>query len=75
MADIESVILAELATIKSENRDTRDRVIALQEQIKPLSAFETRLAGLERWRWIIYGAAGASTISVGTTFFNVVRGA
>lgn len=71
---LEDVILAELSTIKAENRDTRDRVIALQEQIKPLAAVEQRLTALERWRWIVYGAAGATTVSVGTTFFNVVRG-
>ena len=72
--DSESIILAELSTIKSELRDTRDRVITVQEQIRPFAAFELRLAALERWRWVIYGAAGATTVSVGTTFFNVIRG-
>lgn len=73
--DSESIILDELRTIKQELRDTRDRVITVQEQIRPFAAFEVRLSALEKWRWIVYGAAGASTVSMGTTFFNVVRGA
>lgn len=76
--EIERLILEELRLMRAENRDVRDRVIALQTQMAELMGdvptHETRISTLERWRWSIPGTVALAVAAFGTSGFKLITG-
>ena len=52
--------------------EIRDRVIRIEEQLKPIPDHEQRLRALEQWKWGLLGVSGLLT--TGFTFYASTKG-
>lgn len=71
----EDRILDKLDRIEEQGRNLLVGVTQLQEQVKAVPKLEDRVTGLEKWRWMVMGALGASGVSLATQVYGVLRGA
>lgn len=73
MDDIERV-LDELRDMRTENREVRDKLVALATRMEDVPELKAKVAGLERWRWTAMGALGASGASLATQLYSALKG-
>lgn len=67
----EDRILDKLDSIETQNRELLVAVTRLQEQGRGLP---DRVTALERWRWAVMGALGASGTALASQLFAAVKG-
>lgn len=67
-------ILQELREMRTEGRDTRDKVTTLVEQAKAVPDHENRLRALERWRYGIPAAGLTAVAAAAVSAFTATKG-
>lgn len=85
-----ALILNELTQMRRDSQVMLEKVVRIEETVRDVGDHESRLrvieasipdeakvrlASLEKWRYTAMGALAASGISLGTQFYNALKGA
>ena len=65
-------VLEELRDMRAENRELRDKVVAMVTRMEDMPDLKIRVTALEKWKWGMVGAMLASGSSLAISLGKVL---